>query len=586
MRRWARRWLVAVGTALAVLSVATPAFAHASLESSAPASGAQLASSPTTITLRFNEGIGIPAGALRLYDAQGRTVALSAIGHGPQGSAGLAATLTKALPNGLYVVAWRAISADSHPVSGAYTFTVGPAGGVDPGSVVRSVLASERPDTVVAWIAGAARTTWFAALALVIGVVSFPLVAGMARHRRWSRWLRATTAGAGVAAVVSFATTVPAAAGAHLRAVGSVAAWRALAGTTAGTASLVRIGALALMTLCAGARPGRWRDRATEAALAVAVVASSWAGHGGTGRLVVLGVGVTVVHTLAMGVWLGGLVVLAVLVLDRRELAASSADVDTAWTQVQRFSTAAFAAVVVLAVSGLVQSWRQLGTGGRWWSMSTYLHTGYGRDLGIKVMAVAVMVAVAAFSRRVVQGRWFSRRSTEPTCSDVAQLPTPGPESATADVVDDDPWWRRSLQLKVLAEMVIGAIVLAVTAALVVANPNASAQGAGSVSRTVGDSTVVVSLFIEPARAGRDQIHLGARSADFGADVYPDLTLQATLPSRQIGPLDVALTATGTNHWVATAAQFPYPGTWTLTVAVTINDFDRRVFTVKVHIAS
>jgi len=122
------------------------------------------------------------------------------------------------------------------------------------------------------------------------------------------------------------------------------------------------------------------------------------------------------------------------------------------------------------------------------------------------------------------------------------------------------------------------------TSALVDTNPAASGANAGSITVDQGDNAVVVSLFVEPARVGTNTIHLTLRSPDFGTDTYADVTMTDSLPGRRIGPFDVALEPSGTNHYVTSAAQFPYAGTWTVTVRVGVSEFDRRVFNLKVRV--
>ncbi len=126
-----------VATLLAVVvGLASPASAHASLVGSEPVGGAQLNSSPPRIEVRFDESVGIPPGALRLFDQRGHQVTLGRAGH--DGPSAIAAPVTENLGNGLYVVAWRAVSADTHPVQGAYTFQVGAAAsGADVGALDR-----------------------------------------------------------------------------------------------------------------------------------------------------------------------------------------------------------------------------------------------------------------------------------------------------------------------------------------------------------------------------------------------------------------------------------------------------------------
>jgi len=526
------------------MGLATPVYAHASLDTSDPAAGAVLDASPAAITLRFTEAVGIQPGAIRLFDATGSQVDIGASDH-VAGSASSVSADVPALADGLYVVSWRAVSADGHPVSGAYTFTVGPATVVDPSSVVNNILMDTRASSAVSVLSGVARALFLVAFALVIGVVSFPLLAGVARTDTWRRATQLLTAASAALGLLMFVLAVPASAGRGLGSIGSSSAWTAMFQTVAGWASAVRLGALVIATAVVFAsrarRTGQLLIRTHESLVLLAVVAAGWAGHGGSGRWVPIGVSLTVVHLLAMGVWFGGLA--ALLWLGLRRTADSCPGVT------RRFSTVAFAAVVALACTGIVQAWRQLGASNSLTSVSTYTTNSFGRLFVIKVIIVSVMIAVAAVSRRAVRRR----------------------EGV-------------GLHRSVFAELGLGVAVLVVTSALIVANPAGSSQGTSAVTVGAQDDAVAVSVFIEPARAGANTIHVTLRSPDFGEEVYDTVELTASLPSRDLGPLGIPLEANGRNHFTATAAQLPVAGRWTLTVAVQVSEFDRRVFSLRVRV--
>ncbi|MFJ3658721.1 copper resistance protein CopC [Streptomyces nigra] len=119
--RTAARALV-VPAALAALAVAAPqAAAHTELDISSPGANAELAGLPPSVTLTFSDAMtqkyakvavtspdGTPAAAGK-PQVTGKTVTLA---------------LKPTSPPGQYTVGYRVVSADGHPVSGSYTFTV------------------------------------------------------------------------------------------------------------------------------------------------------------------------------------------------------------------------------------------------------------------------------------------------------------------------------------------------------------------------------------------------------------------------------------------------------------------------------
>ncbi|HEY1281147.1 MAG TPA: copper resistance CopC family protein [Acidimicrobiales bacterium] len=178
---------VLVGLVVAVASLlllAGPASAHASLETSDPANGAVLTQAPSQIVLGFDESVDIALGAIRLYDGRGHEIDVGPAHH--QGDDAHVAVSVPKLADDAYVVSWRVVSADSHPVHGAFTFQVGTAAAVrDPGLINR-LLAQEGGNPSAGAILGISRFLSYAALAVVVGGLAFLSVvwpAGSGRRR-------------------------------------------------------------------------------------------------------------------------------------------------------------------------------------------------------------------------------------------------------------------------------------------------------------------------------------------------------------------------------------------------------------------
>ena len=176
-----------VGVALVVL--ATPAWAHASLLSSTPSPGQVLNSTPKQVTLQFTEPVEVSSGAVRVFNTDEERV-------DDGGASASGNTVRLALPklgNGAYVVTWRVSSADSHPVAGAFTFQIGAAGNAtspDITALAQKLLGSEKGDQTVGVLLGVARWLVFASLALLLGTVAFgSFVWPGARTSRWAHRL-------------------------------------------------------------------------------------------------------------------------------------------------------------------------------------------------------------------------------------------------------------------------------------------------------------------------------------------------------------------------------------------------------------
>ncbi|WP_216592291.1 copper resistance CopC family protein [Verrucosispora sioxanthis] len=86
-----------------------------------PANGAVLATVPAEVSLTFNEPVTVRPGGVRLLDAAGEELSTDSRSVDTT----VVLTVPPDLASGTYIVAFRVISADSHPVSGGFSFAVG-----------------------------------------------------------------------------------------------------------------------------------------------------------------------------------------------------------------------------------------------------------------------------------------------------------------------------------------------------------------------------------------------------------------------------------------------------------------------------
>lgn len=142
-----------------------------------------------------------------------------------------------------------------------------------------------------------------------------------------------------------------------------------------------------------------WRTRRDGLALPAAVVATCGSLAGSVPRKAVTADALTSTvavqaHIIAGSLWLGGLVLLAVVTARRTSPdAASSAAWAGAWA---RFGTIALWSVGVLAVSGLWLTRREVGAVEQLWT------TTFGRVLLAKLLLVAGLVAAGAWNQLVL----------------------------------------------------------------------------------------------------------------------------------------------------------------------------------------
>jgi copper transport protein len=565
--------LVAAVASVGLALGPAPADAHAELISTEPASGEQLDAAPERVVLRFTESVDVSGDAVEVLTAGGDRIDVGTADH-PDGERSAVAVDLPELDDGTYVVSWRVLSSDSHPVSGAFTFGVGDAGAAlsdaDAQALVDDALAGAGSDRLVGVSYGVVRFAAFAGVVVLVGGAVFvaalwPTGAEDPRARRilagaW--WLAFGATVLSIPLQASYAVGGSLAEAFDPSVIGDELAART------GRASLVRLvllGAVAVIGPRLARRAGVGR---TQALLPAAVVGGlallgtiTVTGHAVSGDLVGLAVVTDLVHLSAVSVWLGGLAVLLGAVLWPADGVGDSRSEAIA----MRSSDVAFGAVMVIVASGVVQAWRQLG------SWDALVDTSYGRLLLVKVGFFILMVAAAAASRS-----WVRQRARARTAS-LALSPGPGAVRASPSGRAPLSVLRRS----VAAEIALAVAVLAVTAALVNAVPGATAVDdapaatGGLFNTTIHGSLTAIQVTVDPAAVGPTEVEVNISAHD-GSPIDPEeVTASLTLPDRDVGPLDLTLQRIGPGQYVAQGAQIPFSGTWDLEVVARTTEIDQ-----------
>lgn len=113
--------LVALVWALVGVGVVTPASAHTELESASPANGAVLASSPKTARLVFSEKVTPVATGIGLRSSDGSKIPT---GEAYRTAGTVVVPIEATLAAGGYLLSYKVVSADGHPVAGTIAFRV------------------------------------------------------------------------------------------------------------------------------------------------------------------------------------------------------------------------------------------------------------------------------------------------------------------------------------------------------------------------------------------------------------------------------------------------------------------------------
>lgn len=578
-----RRWSGACGAGalglvlLAVLGIlagplAGVASAHADVVAVEPAPGEVLTRSPEAVKIWFSEGVNMNLGGVFVYDGRGDRVDIGRLRQPVPEK--LVLPIRGELPDGSYIVTWRAVSEDSHPLQGTWTFQVGNASAStsDVESVAAGLLAGQKADRAVA--VGWAATRWvvFLAMALLVGgVVAGSAIWPRARDARATR--RIVTAGwvaLTVATIVGAFLFGAYSRGGNLADALDPGGLRDTLDTRFGHVWLLRLAVLAvafvLLRVLFARRPAAthplpewWLPVAAVTGVAL-VSTPGLAGHASTGDHRVLALLADSLHVAAMAVWIGGLVVLAAVLLP-------DDDLDAVRTASRRFSRVAFGCVAVLIVTGAFQTWRVVG------GLGALRDDEYGRILVVKLVVFALMLVVASFSREITARVVPRVPVVTGAAVDLDTRPDDGPDAPAADAARE----LRNLRRSVWAEVALGAAVLLVTALLVNSVPPAdvTAGRAGATGVTIDDRKVTLDVTAAPGAAGLNDLHVNTYSPEGTPLAVDAVEMTLSLPTRDIAPLVVPLRQLGPGHYLSPGLDIPLAGAWKVRATVRTGPVDR-----------
>ena len=131
-----------LATAAVALTVVATASAHAYLVKTVPSASVVLTAPPSNVSLTFDEAVEPRFATISVTDAEAHQQTTGPPTRSPTNPDTLVVPLKPHLPEGWYLVYWRAISIDGHPVQGAFTFAVGPNQGPAPQFVVPKLSAT------------------------------------------------------------------------------------------------------------------------------------------------------------------------------------------------------------------------------------------------------------------------------------------------------------------------------------------------------------------------------------------------------------------------------------------------------------
>jgi copper transport protein len=408
------RILLALLVALAAAALPAAASAHAYLIGTSPRASGVLDQAPKSVALTFDEAVEPRFAIISVTNAAGKQLTSGTVNRSPANPDTLLVPLRPGLPEGWYLIYWRAISVDGHPVQGAFTYAIGPNPGPAPQFPVPSVSATAvTPQLLIA------RWAMFLTVMSAIGLyVMRMLIARAAVRRAQGTSLRSLSRAFVVASVLGL-IAIPvyldfAIANDSLRSVFDLGALVPLFRVTAFARGYLDM-ELCFGLFCVAAWISLWVDRpererrsvaelaaqaGTLLAAAAVLVVPGAIGHAGQTSPRGLSVPLDWVHLIAGSLWIGGLIGLLVLwfaVGERRRVPALS-------VIVPRFSNVALLSVLVLLASGTGATIIHMP------ALSALWQTGYGVAILVKIGLLAGAVALASGNLLRVKPRLVAAR--------------------------------------------------------------------------------------------------------------------------------------------------------------------------------
>jgi copper transport protein len=389
-----RRALVLAACVATALTVPAAAWAHAALLRTVPAASKVVNTPPRSVALVYSEAVEPRFAVVSVTDAAGRQQTTGSPRRSRANADELDVPL-RHLRQGWYLVFWRAISVDGHPVRGAFSFAVGPNEGPAPAFRIPSLSETAATPTLVA-------ARWASFLGLIVAIGLFVLrtvvirpLGGAPRALSIAFWLALGVALIAVPVYVLLSTAQFA-----LRSAWSIGALLPLMRTSAFGRGYLDL-ELLLVLFGVAAAVALWLDRPQRARRSVAellalggavlsagavLLAPGAAGHAAQTSPRVLALALDWLHLVAGSLWLGGLVGLIVLI---GSLPAAQRLRGLA-VCVPRFSNVAFVSVVALLGSGVWASVLHLPTFASLWQ------TSYGQAIIVKAALLLGAMLIAS----------------------------------------------------------------------------------------------------------------------------------------------------------------------------------------------
>lgn len=535
-------WCGRVTIALLVFAFPTMAWAHAVLLGSFPAADQVLDSAPAEIELNFNENVG-PI-FIKVLDTSGAEV--GNLGDWRVDGNDVFQPLAEILTNGTYILTYRVISADTHPVGSTFVFAVG--------EPIQDMSESQATggDTGWSWLVAGNRVLLYASVLLAAGSALLVL------FMRWpaSLWTGISAQGRVASAIAAFTYLLSVGLGGAEMLMGSAGAlfsldtWRQGLSSTLLPSALIGIpGTLVLMLAFS-------RNAASTPLLLLGTSLSIGGflvtGHAATAPPVSLMALAVAVHLVCGAFWFAALRPL--WLSTRTEPLVESGRL------MRVFSTRAVWSVGALFASGVIIGYVQVE------SFDKLVSSAYGVRLLLKVALFLLLLAIAAVNKN---------RHTP-------RLEVGDPQAADA--------MRRSIRIEY--GLMVAVLVAAVSLTLPSPPRSAAAMAGNSGMDSTADTSVAVGenrgytarAEISPGRTGQNMVMFSFTDGSGTPVEIQRVVTIWSLPSASLEGVEREAEKISPMMFHLMTDDLILPGTWQLTVSAYVDDFTKINIPVSVDI--
>lgn len=557
MARWAI-FLALVLAAGVLFGHSAATGAHVHLAGSTPAANEVVEVSPEVVELRFTEAPEARFTTVQLYDSAG-TLLLEAAPTPVGASDVVYAFAPPALEDGTYTVVWRAVSSvDGHTTQGSFAFSVGEETEVTAPDIIGAGDPSKALSVFSRWL------TFVTALLLtgipaVLLIVVGPALrksglpeAGQgiflqATHRLWWATL--------VLALLASALAL------------LMQAWRFSGGFSDSFSELsgiisdsrfghlwlarvIVLGVMLYLTLVLDRKLSRLQGIGGSwgvflaGALGVVATISLGSHAASSDRLTEIATAADWLHTVAAGVWVGGLIVLLLtLSLLLRGSGETEGRTGFLAALITRFSPLGMACVAVIVATGVFQWAVRIG------NLDDTISTGYGWSIVAKTVLLLPMLGLAGANLLVLKPRL--QRAASGSLA-LARNTTPN-----------------ILRRSVLGEVTLGLLILVATGFLTDTSPPNMAGSAPVPPAVVQEGEVAdleLTLSVTPGYPGANDIELAIDGLDETAISTVFMRLQHL--DEDLGQSDESVESVSPERYRVSGVQMGLPGTWEVLVII------------------